>query len=78
MISFLPIYSKAQNLDQVIKLIHENVKKSSVYLVENRKNTIRFNPNQMMHLASVAKTIIAIELPIKLFQKRLNPKQKLR
>ncbi len=69
MISFLPIYSKAQNLDQVIKLIHENVKKSSVYLVENRKNTIRFKPNQMMVWLAWQKRLLQLNYQSSYFRK---------
>ncbi|UKT63776.1 serine hydrolase [Pedobacter mucosus] len=70
---FLSFNSQAQNLDQVIKFIKENPKKCSVYLIENGKNTIKYNSSQLMPLASAAKTIIAIEFADQVASKKINP-----
>lgn len=65
----------AQNIDEIIKFIKENPKKASIVLIENGKEALNFNGNQLMPLASAAKTIIAIEFSNQVAAKKLNADQ---
>jgi D-alanyl-D-alanine carboxypeptidase len=65
----------AQAPDEIIKFIKENPKKASIVLVENDKKSLSFNGDQLMPLASAAKTIIAIEFSNQIADKKLNADQ---
>jgi D-alanyl-D-alanine carboxypeptidase len=65
----------AQNQDEVIKFIKDNPKKASIVLVENDKEVLNVNGNQLMPLASAAKTTIAIEFSNQVAAKKLNANQ---
>jgi len=65
----------AQNLDEVIKFIKDNPKKASIVLVENNREVLNFSGNQLMPLASAAKTIIAIEFSNQVAAKKIDPLQ---
>ncbi|TCD12792.1 D-alanyl-D-alanine carboxypeptidase [Pedobacter frigidisoli] len=67
----------AQNLDQVIQFIKDNPKKASIVILENHKEVLNFNGNQLMPLASAAKTIIAIEFSNQVVEKKINPKEQI-
>ncbi|MFD2285532.1 D-alanyl-D-alanine carboxypeptidase [Pedobacter petrophilus] len=68
-------HASAQSLDDVIKFIKDNPKKASIVLIENGKETLHFSGNQIMPLASAAKTIIAVEFSNQAAAKKLNPDQ---
>ncbi|WP_316846567.1 serine hydrolase [Pedobacter psychrodurus] len=65
----------AQSLQEVITFIKNNPQKASIVLTENDKTLLNFNGNQLMPLASAAKTIIAIEFANQVEAKKLDPQQ---
>jgi D-alanyl-D-alanine carboxypeptidase len=69
------LVARTQDLDQVIRFIKDNPKKSSVYLMDNGQLTIDYNSSQLMPLESAAKTIIAIEFS-KQAAKQIDASQK--
>ncbi len=65
----------AQNLDEIIKFIKDNPKKASIVLIENGKEVLNYNSNQLMPLASAAKTMIAIEFSNQVAAKKFKANQ---
>ncbi|MBB6236648.1 D-alanyl-D-alanine carboxypeptidase [Pedobacter sp. AK013] len=65
----------AQNLDEIIKFIKDNPQRASIVLIENNKEVLNFSGNQLMPVASVAKTIIAIEFANQVTDKKIDADQ---
>lgn len=65
----------AQQLQEMIKFIKDNPKKAAIVLIEQDKEVLNYNGNQLMPLASAAKTIIAIEFANQAASKKIDPQQ---
>ncbi|WP_199136113.1 serine hydrolase [Pedobacter sp. ASV12] len=68
--------ARAQNLDELVSFIQQNPQKASIYLIEGGQTTVSWNSNQVMPLASAAKTIIAITFAKQVATKKISPATK--
>ncbi|RNL49655.1 serine hydrolase [Pedobacter jejuensis] len=69
--------SFAQNVDDMVNFIRNNPQKSSIVINENGKETLNCHGNQLMPLASAAKTIIALEFANQVASKQINKNTKI-
>ncbi|MFC4212052.1 serine hydrolase [Pedobacter lithocola] len=74
---FCTSFSFAQNIDDMVNFIKNNPQKSSIVINENGIETLNYRGNQIMPLASAAKTIVAIEFANQVASKKINQTTKI-
>lgn len=72
LICTMNVVSFAQELNDIVSFLKNNPNKSSIVLRENNKEILNCRGNQLMPLASAAKTIIAIEFANQVAIKKIN------